>query len=325
MKYSSEIINQVCNKLSLVDYISQYTTLEKKKEEYWCCCPLPNHDEDTPSFSIKNNKYYCFGCGSKGNIINFYMEYHKKSFPQAMEELIKLANIDINQFEYSNILEFLRTISSKKSNKDILERTFLSEDVINQYTKEPIKEWLSEGIIQEVLDKYNVRYNKPGNAIVYPIRDIEGRIIAIKARTLFKNYKDLGIPKYIYYQPIGTNDFLFGLYQNFEAIKIKNECIILEGAKGIFLAESYGYYNAVSLETNHINENQINLLLSLRCNIVFALDKGVKLDFKALKLLSKFTNVYIMEDKQGLLINKDCPADRGKEIFDRLYEGKYKI
>ena len=64
---------------------------------------------------------------------------------------------------------------------------------------------------QEILDKYEVRYDKLHNRIVFPIKNIEEKIIAIKGRTLYSNYKDLGIPKYIYYQKIITNDFLFGL------------------------------------------------------------------------------------------------------------------
>jgi hypothetical protein len=68
-----------------------------------------------------------------------------------------------------------------------------------------------------------------------------------------------------------------------------------------------------------------------------ALDKGMKItDKKGLKntkditfinvgLLSKFTNVYTIEDTIGLLPAKASPVDLGKEIFDKLYEGKYKI
>lgn len=324
MKYTSEIIQQICNKINLVDYISQYTELEERKGEYWCCCPLPDHNEDTPSFSINDNKYYCFGCGASGGLINFYMDYHKKTFPEAMEALIKLTNIDITQFEYSNIMEYLHKICNKKCDKPHIIRTYLCEDVINKYTKIPITEWLIAGILQSILDKYDVRYNYDGNAIVYVIRDINGKIIAIKARTLYSNCKDLGISKYIYYQPIGTNDFLFGLFQNKENVIVKKEVICVEGAKGVMLAESQGYDNVVSFETNHINEHQMELLLSLKVRIVLALDKGAPLDIKVMNLLSRFTDVYYMKDTENLLKDKDCPFDISKEVSDKLYNTKIK-
>ena len=77
------------------------------------------------------------------------------------------------------------------------------------------------------------------------------------------------------------------------------------------LAESYGFNNVVSLETNKINEYQKNLLLQLKVNIVFALDKGIKIVTKKINkikndnniyvnigLLPKLTNVYVIEDKK---------------------------
>ena len=327
MKYTLDQINQINNSMPIVQYASQYLELSKgtgsRSDEYWCKCPF--HDGDinpSMSFNSTKNAYKCMGCDSKGYLINFVMQYHKLSFLDAINHILNLTDISIEEKEYSNIMEYLQRNNIKKYNKKI-ERMYLPNNIMDQYTKEPIIEWLKEGINQEILDKYDVRYNKNNNAIVFPIRDKEGRIIAVKARTLYENYKDLGISKYKYYNSIGTNDFLFGLYQNINNIKNKNEVIVLEGAKGVMLAESYRYNNVVSLETNNINPEQLNLLISLKVNVVFALDKGVKITNKIVGLLPKFTNVYIMEDKENLLNNKDCPADKGKEIFDRLYEGRY--
>ena len=322
MKYTSEQITQINNSINIVDYASKILDLQFNNGEYWCICPWHGDNDPSLSFNKEKNTFFCFGCNAKGSTIQFIMKQKKLSFPETIQYMINYANISIEKKEYSDVMEYLQKYNIKKCNKEI-ERIYLPENIINQYAKEPIKEWLKEGIIQEVLDKYNVRYNKNSNAIVFPIKDAEGRIFAIKSRTLYENYKDLGIPKYKYYHPIGTNDFLFGLYENINNIKNKNEVIVLEGAKGVMLAESHNYKNIVSLETNSINPEQLNLLISLKVDVVFALDKGVKITNKIVGLLPNFTNVYIMEDKENLLNDKDCPADKGKEVFDKLYEGRY--
>ena len=342
MKYTYGQIQQINNAIPIVDYASKYLELEqgkgKRSNEYWCICPFHKGDANPSlSFNSEKNVFRCMACDKKGGLINFIMEYHQKTFLQAIEYILKLTNIPLDEREHSEIVEYLHKIDGKKFNKDIIEHIYLNENCMNKYSKEDIKEWINEGIRQDVMDKYNVRYNKSGNAIVFPIRDAKGKIISIKARTLYKNHRDLGIPKYNYYQSIGSNDFLFGLYENQQYIYDKNEVIVFEGCKSVMLAEGYGYLNCVSLETNTINEYQMNLLLQLKCNIVMALDKGMKItDKKGLKntkditfinvgLLSKFTNVYTIEDTIGLLPAKASPVDLGKEIFDKLYEGKYKI
>lgn len=337
MKYTYEQIQQINNSIPIVDYVSQYLDLRQDKgsriDEFWANCPF--HDNDTNaslSFNQEKNVFNCLACGSNGTLINFVMLYHKKTFPQAVEYILSLSNVKLEPKEYSEVFEFLKKNNIKKTDK-VIERVQLSQDVIEKYIKEPIKEWLQEGINQEILDKYNVRYDKNSNAIVFPILDISGNVVALKARTLYNNHNDLGIPKYKYYNYIGTNDFLFGLYQNKENILSKKEVLVFEGSKSVMLVEGYGYHNAVSIETNRINEYQMKLLLELKCDIVLCLDKGVEISYLKNKkgthvdigLLPKLTNVYVVEDKQGLLKDKDSPVDRGKEVWEKLYESRYKL
>jgi DNA primase len=342
MKYTSEQLTQINNAIPIVEYVSKYLKLEpgtgRRSNEYWThCCFHEGDNNSSLSFNSDKNVFRCMACDTKGGLINFVMEYHNKSFVQAIEYILQLVNIPFEEREYSEIVEYLHKTNHKIIEKEVINRVFLPESTIYQYTKEPIIEWINEGIQQDILDKYNVRYDKKGNAIIFPIRDINGNIIAIKARTRYENHADLGIPKYMYYQKIITNDFLFGLYENIEQIKKRNEVIIFEGCKSVMLAEGYDYPNCVSLETNNFNEYQINLLLQLKCNIVIALDKGMKItNQQGLKntkdttyinigLLPKFTNVEVIEDRYGLLPPKASPVDCGKEVFDKLYEGKYKI
>lgn len=338
MRYDIETINQVNNSINIVKYAKQYLNLTYKNGEWWTnCCFHANDFTPSLSFNEEKNVFKCLGCGLGGTPILFVQHYHKLSFPKAIEYLINYSGVEIQKREFSKILDFLHKTKLKNRELETINRNYLPDNYMKKFVKEPIKEWLNEGIRQEILDKYDVRYDKYSNNIVFPIRDINGKIITIKARTLYPNYEDLGLTKYIYYTKIITNNFLFGLYENYNYIKEKNEVIVFEGCKSVMKAEGYGYPNCVSMETDNINEYQIHLLSQLKVNIVFALDKGVKITtqkknmknskyiYVNIGLLPKLTNVYVVEDKFNLLQPKDSPVDQGKEVWEKLYEARYKI
>jgi hypothetical protein len=48
-------------------------------------CPF--HNEKSPSFSVKNNKYKCFGCDASGDSISLAMHLKNMTFKQAVEYL----------------------------------------------------------------------------------------------------------------------------------------------------------------------------------------------------------------------------------------------
>ena len=72
---------------NIVDYIDKYVPLKKQGKDYFGCCPF--HGENTPSFSVNEQKqfYHCFGCGANGDIVKFIMDYNGSDFLQACEML----------------------------------------------------------------------------------------------------------------------------------------------------------------------------------------------------------------------------------------------
>ena len=327
--YDDHIIQEILNKIDILSYISQYVELKRKGKYFVGLCPL--HSEDTPSFTIHpNNSWYCYGCGQGGTIIQFVMLYHKFSFRKAIEHLIDYANLDIdNNKIFSQVLNFMRR-NKRRQNIQIEnhnQHCILPPDIMNQYHKADIKEWIAEGISQKVMDDYDVRYDLYENRIVLPIHDVSGNIINIKGRTLCPNFKELGVRKYIYYYPLGKLDFLGGLYKKYDTIRNMNEVIVVEGLKSVMKLETWGINNAVSLETCRANECQIKLLLQLKSNIVIALDKNINIKTikKDFGILTKFTNVYVMYDTKNLLKDKDAPCDYTFEIWQELYNDKIKL
>ena len=71
----------------IVELVGQYVQLKKAGINFSGLCPF--HSEKAPSFTVSPSKqiYHCFGCKKGGDIFNFWMEYHKVSFPQAMRDL----------------------------------------------------------------------------------------------------------------------------------------------------------------------------------------------------------------------------------------------
>jgi DNA primase len=202
---------------------------------------------------------------------------------------------------------------------------------MDKFDKEDIVEWLDEGIAQDVLDKYDVRYNKRDNRIVYPIRDNDGNIISVKGRTLdpdFKDKKGFASRKYAYYTSIGTTYFFFGYYENREEIEKQNTIIIFEGEKSVMKLESFGMYNCVASLTDALTEEQVDALIKSSCrDVVIAWDKGVLTTHikTQVKRLKKYKNVYYLKDTQQLLKEKDSPIDQGIEVFMHLYDNKERI
>ena len=61
--------------------------LKQKGKSCWGQCPF--HEDNTPSFKIDSDKqlFYCFGCGSGGDVISFIQKLKRCSFPDAVSYL----------------------------------------------------------------------------------------------------------------------------------------------------------------------------------------------------------------------------------------------
>ena len=90
-----QFIDDLLNRIDIVEVVDSRVPLKKKGKEYSACCPF--HSEKTPSFTVSQNKqfYHCFGCKANGSAIGFLMEYEHLSFPDAIEELARSQGIDV--------------------------------------------------------------------------------------------------------------------------------------------------------------------------------------------------------------------------------------
>lgn len=92
-------IDDLLNRLDIVEVVDHRVKLKKNGKNYAACCPF--HEEKTPSFTVSPDKqfYYCFGCGASGNAIGFLMEYERQSFVESVETLAKSAGLEVPREE----------------------------------------------------------------------------------------------------------------------------------------------------------------------------------------------------------------------------------
>lgn len=338
-RYDDDALLELCSKIDLLDYASKSMDFEKRgSDSYATHCCL--HVDKTPSLFItpSKNLFHCFSCHVGGTIINWLMIFEHMSFDDAVKKVATMANVDIGNLRQCSALKIYKDISKMyrdtDSNKNI-ERRILSPSEIDSFADEVPDEWVDEGISIEVMKKYNIRIDHKTNRIVYPVYDNDGNLIGFKGRTRFKNYKTMKIQKYQNYTKIGTTDFLVGLKENKENIKKKNEIIIFEGIKSGMKVEGWGYDNWSTSETGWLNDAQVRILIELGVkNVVIAYDNDVPIKkiYACTHILKRFTNVYAVTDRQSskkrlLGDTKDgvSPCDRGKEIWETLYEERRKL
>ena len=85
--FEQDKIQEVLDRVNIVELVSGYINLKRMGANYKGLCPF--HSEKTPSFVVSETKqmFHCFGCGTGGNAIKFYMDIESKSFPEALREL----------------------------------------------------------------------------------------------------------------------------------------------------------------------------------------------------------------------------------------------
>lgn len=136
-----EVIDDVLAATDIVDIISPYVPLKKKGASYMGLCPF--HKEKTPSFSVnpERNGYHCFGCGCGGNAISFLMEYEKKPFRQALQELADRAGIvlplaDASEEEKEKLRLRGRILEMNRASMEIFCQQYPEGDLFDKETIE---------------------------------------------------------------------------------------------------------------------------------------------------------------------------------------------
>ncbi len=128
-----DTIEQVKQRLDIVDIVSEHVVLKKQGKDFTGLCPF--HDDKSPSFSVSPSKqfYYCFSCGAGGNAIKFLMELGKRSFSEVVLDLAKRYQVAVQTLEPEQRQELQRQLSIREQLYEILAITArFYEHALNQ-------------------------------------------------------------------------------------------------------------------------------------------------------------------------------------------------
>lgn len=323
MYYSEELIEEVRMKNDIVDVISGYVRLKKQGSSYFGLCPF--HNEKSPSFSVSRSKqmYYCFGCGAGGTVFNFLMEYENFSFTEAMQYLADRAGVELPKMEYSKeakekadlkatLLEinkvaaqyFYIQLKSDKGNiaYRYLKDRGLSEDTIkafglgysNKYSNDLYQFLRSKGYSEDLIrqaglistDEKNGVYDKFWNRVMFPIMDVNSRVIGFGGRVMGD-----AKPKYLNSPETAIFDKSRNLYGLQRARSSRKSYFLLcEGYMDVIALHQAGFTNAVASLGTALTPGHANLIKRYVQEVYLTYDSdeaGTKAALRAVPILKE--------------------------------------
>lgn len=155
-----DFIDELLNRVDIVDVIDSRVKLKKTGKNYSACCPF--HKEKTPSFSVSPDKqfYYCFGCGASGTALGFLMEYEHLGFVDAIESLAGNVGLAVPKEETGN-----RQQKSQQSLYTILEKAgkYYQQQLAEHPARDEAVIYLkNRGLTGGVAKRFGVGYAPPG-------------------------------------------------------------------------------------------------------------------------------------------------------------------
>ena len=81
--YEIDIFSEIKDMLDII-YVLDYYGVSVNSKSFALC---PFHRENTPSFKVYTDSFYCFGCGASGTVIDFVMKYFGLTNIEAVKKL----------------------------------------------------------------------------------------------------------------------------------------------------------------------------------------------------------------------------------------------
>ncbi|MBC6934696.1 MAG: DNA primase [Chloroflexi bacterium] len=311
MVFPVSVADEIKSRLDIVAYIQQYVPLKKSGRTYKACCPW--HSEKTPSFVVSEDRqtFRCFGaCATGGDIFAFAMRHHGWSFSEALQELGRLAGVEVHKQtpeqkargEQMDALRGLLKTAAEAYHQALINPQSDDARAALHYAKH------KRGFSDETLLKFGIGYAPPGwhnmlehlkeigysedqiieagiavknekgnvydrfrSRLMIPIRDERGRVIGFGARALDPDDN----PKYLNSPQTPLFDksrTLFALDVARNNIHETETAVIVEGYVDAITAHQAGFTNVVAQMGTAMTDTQLKTLTRSAKKIILALD-----------------------------------------------------
>ncbi len=349
--YDRSQIEEIKERLDIVDVIGRYVTLKKTGTRYRGLCPF--HQEKTPSFIVYPDRgsWHCYGaCSTGGDVISFIQKKENMEFGDAVRMLAAMAGVElrrVGESQTSSLLHRLRHIHElatayyhdqllrspqAKAARDYVARRGLSAktvadfqigyapdgwDQLLRYLQE--REFTLDDLEQAglvVRKEGGGAYDRFRNRIMIPIRDARGRVVGFGGRVL-----DDGVPKYMNSPQTPLFDksrVIFALDRAKRAIRAKDQVVLVEGYMDVISAHQHGFENVVAAMGTAVTEYQLQTLTKHAKNLIFALDAdaaGINATIRSLHLAREALSA-------GL---QPVPTPRGTMRYEKQLSAALKV
>lgn len=347
----SDSVQQIKDKLSIVDVIAPYVKLTRAGRYYRGLSPF--NKEKTPSFFVNPERgtYYCFSSGQGGDSFTFVEKMEGVDFKGALKLLAEKAGVTltyergVDKSKNDRLYQTLAHADAYFSRHLTPESSAYSYALSRGLTAATIREWslgyapegwrglfdelsalgftteemLGAGLIKEADEKRGTYYDRFRNRLMFPIKDTAGRTVAFTGRALGEDLaKYLNSPETELFK---KSQILFGMDKAKDAIRTRGFALLVEGQFDLVLLHQIGFKNTIALSGTALSDTHVSLIKRYAENLMLALDNdraglaaSAKNALTALRAGMRVKAVHLPLGKDPADLAKDTPQDLTRRI-----------
>lgn len=327
-------LEQLKSSVDFCKLLSIFGEQNIKEDEKMVRCTCSFHAEDhTPSFTYKKDEmfFHCFGCGISGDIFNYVQKKADLKFEDSIKFIIAFLGLSENNVDFSILksknfaidLNILNRFNKKSKKKSF---DLLIEDDIKRFIGQRGDVFLDRGFTKETLDFFEIGFDDKENRATVPIRNIDGNLIGVTGRTLYRDFKDRDIQKWKHYSNSNISENLFNIHNAISFTKKDKNAIIylVEGPSDVMWCHQNGYCNTAAILSNNLTDKQKILLLSQPIKTIYLMLDGDRGGNSGMDKIAQKLKGYFTIYRVNLPENKD-PDNFSKEELGEFIKNATKI
>lgn len=304
----AELTKQIKAANDIVDVVSGYTRIHTVGKLSKCICPF--HDDHRPSLTLNREwqNYKCWSCGAAGDVITFVEKFEKVNFKEARAILAKRAGIrleeDTPQDDRKNqLFELMRWAQQKyqtfyfESPEADAARKYVGERKIagtlvrqfgigfspvegNWLANEAVRDGVDCSMLEELglllpRDEGRGYFDRFRERVMFPVRDVQGRIIAFGGRILPTSHLAARQGKYINSPTtplFNKSEVIYGLDMARHAGTKEGFLAVVEGYTDVMMAHHHGFMNVVATMGTALTSQHVAQLRRFAPKVVLVYD-----------------------------------------------------